>query len=185
MSSFCLCHSHSNSNRQLGIYLFFIFFLLGLAFTKLKVYRSHSIAEKQIRMQNLKGFISHLRDHAAQSNEDIIRHSRTLNELRQHLRAAEDNLEHIKEEDANVQLKKKQSRDQLRQLRTELEQAHNKHSVAQYINKQHDTRLQMALGLESEMAKDRPQTPPARRDRQRAGQDGNGVFRLRGRARYI
>ena len=175
MSSLCLCHSHSNSNRQLGIYLFFIFFLLGLAFTKLKVYRSHSIAEKQIRMQNLKGFISHLRDHAAQSNDDIIRHSRTLNELRQHLRVAEDNLEHIKEEDANVQLKKKQSSEEIRNLKTAMEHAHFEHSVAKYSN-DHTTRLQTALGFESEMYKERSQTPPARRDRQRTGQEGKGFF---------
>ena len=91
----------------------------------------------------------------------------------------------MKDEDVKVQLTKKQSRVQLRQLQTELEQAHNKHSVAQYTNAQHDTRLQMALGLESEMAKDQPQTPPARRDRQRAGQDGKGYYRLRNRPRYI
>ena len=90
----------------------------------------------------------------------------------------------MKEEDAKVQLTMKQSRVQLRQLQTELEQAYNKHSVAQYTNAQHDTRLQMALGLESEMSKDRPQTPPARRDRQRAGQDGKGYFRLRNRRRF-
>ena len=82
-------------------------------------------------MQNLQAFISHLRDHAAQSNDDIIRHSRTLNELRQYLRAAEDNLEHIKKEDANVQLKKKHSSDEIRQLQTALEHAHVT-SSAQY-----------------------------------------------------
>ena len=126
-------------------------------------------------MQNLKGFISHLRDHAAQSNEDIIRHSRTLNELRQHLRVAEDNLEHIKEEDANVQLKKKQSSEEVRNLKSAMEHAHFEHSVAKYSN-DHTKRLQTALGFESEMYKERPQTPPARRDRQRAGQDGKGYY---------
>ena len=85
--------------------------------------------------------------------------------------------------DAKVQITKKQSRVQLRGLQTELEQVYSKHSVAQYTNAQHDTRLQMALGLESEMAKDQPQTPPARRDRQRAGQDGMGYYRLRNRRR--
>ena len=135
-------------------------------------------------MQNLKGFISHLRDHAAQSNEDIIRHSRRLNELRQHLRAAEDNLEHIKEEDANVQLKKKQSSEEVRHLKTAMEHAHFEHSVAKYSN-DHTKRLQTALGLESLVPEDRPQTRPAGRDRQRAGQDGKGFFRLRNMRRYI
>ena len=133
-------------------------------------------------MQNLKGFISHLRDHAAQSNEDIIRHSRTLNELRLHLRAAEDNLEHIKEEDANVQLKKKQSSEEVRNLKTAMEHAHFEHSAAKYSN-DHTKRLQTALGLESLVPEDRPQTPPARRDRQRAGQQDNGFFRPARRTR--
>ena len=158
---------------------------MGLAFTKLKVYRSHSIAEKQIRMAHLQELISHLRHHATQSQNDIVEHSRRIEELKKKISAVEHGLQRMKDEDAREQTTKKQSRVQLRQLRTELEQARNKHSVAQYINKQHDTRLQMALGLESEMAKDQPQTPPARRDRQRAGQDGKGVFRLRNRRPYI
>ena len=134
-------------------------------------------------MQNLQEFISHLRHHAAQSQDDIVEHSRTIEELKQKLSAVEQGLMHIKEEDTNVQIKKKQSRDQLRQLQIELQQAYNKHSVAQYTNAQHATRLQMALGLESDMSKDQPQTPPARRDRQRAGQDGKGYYRLRNRRR--
>ena len=136
-------------------------------------------------MQNLQDFISHLRHHAAQSQNDMMEHSRTIEELKQKIRAVEQGLQHMKEEDAKVQLTKKQSRVQLRQLQTELEQAYSKHSVAQYTNAQHDTRLQMALGLESEMAKDQPQTPPARRDRQRAGQDGKGFYRLRNRRPYM
>ena len=126
-------------------------------------------------MQNLQAFVSHLRDHAAQSNDDIIRHSRTLNELRNHLRAAEDNLEHIKEEDANVQVKKQQSSDEIRRLKAAMEHAHFEHSAAKYSN-DHTTRLQTALGFESEMYKERPQTPPARRDRQRAGLQDKGFF---------
>ena len=127
-------------------------------------------------MQNLQEFISHLRHHATQSRDDMMEHSRTIEELKQKISAVEYGLQHIKEEDAKVQLTKKQSRVQLRQLQTELEQAYNKHSVAQYTNAQHDTRLQMALGLESEMAKDRPQTPPPQRSRQSAGQEGKGYF---------
>ena len=134
-------------------------------------------------MQNLQEFISHLRHHAAQSQDDIVEHSRRIEELRQKISAVEHGLRHMKEEDVKVQLTKKQSRDQLRQLQIELQQAYNKHSVAQYTNAQHATRLQMALGLESEMSKDQPQTPPARRDRQRAGQDGKGYYRLRNRRR--
>ena len=133
-------------------------------------------------MQNLKGVISHLRDHAAQSNEEIIRHSRTLDELRQHLREAEHGLEHIKEEDANVQFKRKQSSDEIHQLKTAIEHAHVQHSIAKYRN-DHTKRLQSALGLESEMYKERPQTPPPPRDRQRAGQEGKGFFRNRNRRR--
>jgi leucyl aminopeptidase (aminopeptidase T) len=114
-----------------------------------------------------------------------MEHSRTIEELKQKISAVEHGLQHIKEEDAKVQLTKKQSRVQLRQLQIELQQAYNKHSVAQYTNAQHDARLQMALGLESEMSKDQPQTPPAPRSRQRAGQDGKGFFRLRNRRRYI
>ena len=136
-------------------------------------------------MQNLQEFISHLRHHAAQSQDDIVEHSRKIEELKQKISAVEHGLEHIKEEDANMQLTKKQSRVQLQQLRTELDQAYKKHNVAQYMNTQHATRLQMALGLESEMSKDQPQTPPARRDRQRAGQDGKGFFRLRNRRPYM
>ena len=136
-------------------------------------------------MQNLQEFISHLRHHAAQSQDDIVEHSRRIEELKQKISAVENGLQHMKEEDAKVQSTKKQSRVQLQQLRTELDQAYTQHSVAQYTNTQHDTRLQMALGLESEMAKDRPQTPPARRDRQRAGQDGKGYFILRNRRRYM
>ena len=135
-------------------------------------------------MQNLQEFISHLRTHAAQSQDAMMEHSRTIEELKQKISVVEHGLQHIKDEDARVQTTKKQSRVQLRQLQTELEQAYNKHSVAQYTNAQHDTRLQMALGLESEMAKDQPQTPPARHDRQRAGQDGKGYFRLRNRRRF-
>ena len=119
-------------------------------------------------MQNLQAYISHLRDHAAQSNEDIIQHSRTLNELRQHLRAAEDNLEHIKEEDVHVQLKKKQSSEEIRNLKTAMEHAHFEHSVAKYSN-DHTKRLQTALGFESEMYKERPQTPPPPRSKQSGG----------------
>ena len=133
-------------------------------------------------MQDLQAFVSRLRNHAAQSNDDIIRHSRTLNELRQHLRVAEDNLEHIKEEDANVQVKKQQSSDEIRRLKAAMEHAHFEHSVAKYSN-DHTKRLQTALGLESLVPEDRPQTPPARRDRQRAGQDGKGYYRLRNRRR--
>ena len=134
-------------------------------------------------MQHLQEVISHLRHHAAQSQDDIVEHSRTIEELKQKIGAVEHGLQHMKEEDAKVQLTKKQSRVQLRQLQTELEQAYTKHSVAQYTNAQHDTRLQMALGLESEMAKDQPQTPPARRDSRQ--QDGKGYFRLRNRRRYM
>ena len=136
-------------------------------------------------MQNLQEFIQHLRHHAAQSQNDMMEHSRTIEELKQKIRAVEQGLQHTKEEDAKVQLTKRQSRVQLRQLQTELEQAYTQHTIAKHMNAQHDTRLQMAFGLESEMAKDRPQTPPARRDRQRAGQDGKGYFRLRNRRPYI
>ena len=134
-------------------------------------------------MQNLQEFISHLRHHAAQSQDAMMEHSRTIEELKQKISAVEHGLQHMKDEDARVQTTKKQSRVQLRQLQKELEQAYSKHSVAQYTNKQHDTHLQMALGLESEMAKDQPQTPPARRDSRQ--QDGKGYFRLRNRRPYI
>ena len=127
-------------------------------------------------MQNLQEFISHLKTHAAQSQDDIVQHSRTLDELRQQLRAAEHGLMSIQEEDANVQLKKKHSSDEIRQLRTAIEHAHFLHSTAKYRN-DHTKRLQTALGLESLVSEDRPQTPPARRDRQRAGQEGKGLFR--------
>jgi chromosome segregation ATPase len=124
-------------------------------------------------MQNLQAFISHLRDHAAQLHEEIMQHSRTLDELRQQLRAAEHGLMSIQEEDANVQLKKKHSSDEIHQLRTALEHVHVKHSIAKYTNA-NANRLQIALGLESEMSKERPQTPPQPppRSRQRAGQEG-------------
>ena len=111
----------------------------------------------------------------------MMEHSRTIEELKQKISAVEHGLQHMKEEDAKVQSTKKQSRDQLRQLRTELEQAYTQHNIAKHMNAQHDTRLQMALGLESEMAKDQPQTPPARRDSRQ--QDGKGYFRLRNRRR--
>ena len=135
-------------------------------------------------MQNLQAFISHLRDHAAQSHEEIIQHSRTLDELRQHLRTAEHDLEHIKEEDANVQIKKKHSSDEIRQLKTAIEHAQVQHSMAKYRN-DHTKRLQSALGLESEMYKERPQTPPPPppRSRQRAGQQDKVFFRPRPRPR--
>ena len=136
-------------------------------------------------MQHLQEVISHLRHHAAQSQGDIVEHSRRIEELKQKISAVENGLQHMKEEDAKVQLTKKQSRVQLQQLRTELEQAYTQHTIAKHMNAQHDTRLQMAEGLESEMAKDQPQTPPARRDRQRAGQDGKGFYRLRNRRPYM
>jgi hypothetical protein len=124
-------------------------------------------------MPHLQDLIEHLKIHVAQSHEDIMQHSKTIEELKQKISAVEHGLEHIEEEDANVQLTKK-----LCQLQTEREQAYTKHSEAQYTNAQHDSRLQMTLGLESEMSKDRPQTPPPPRDRQRAGQEGKGYFRL-------
>ena len=132
-------------------------------------------------MQHLQEVISHLRTHAAQSQGDIVEHSRRIEELKQKIGVVEHSLQHMKEEDAKVQLTKKQSRVQLQQLRTELEQAYTQHSVAKYTNAQHATRLQMALGLESDMSKDQPQTPPARRDSRQ--QDGKGYFRLRNRRR--
>jgi chromosome segregation ATPase len=134
-------------------------------------------------MQNLQAFISHLRDHAAQSHEEIMQHSRTLDELRQHLREAEHGLEHIKEEDANVQLKKKHSSEEICQLQTAIEHEHVQHSRAKYRN-DHTKRLQMALGLESQVSEDRPQTPPAPRSRQRAGQQDKGLFRQGHRRSY-
>ena len=127
-------------------------------------------------MQKLQEFISHLRQHAAQSQDDIVQHSRTIEELKQKINAVEYGLQRMKEEDASVQLTKKQSRVQLRQLQTELEQAYTKHSVAKYMNAQHATRLQNALGFESEMSKEQP--PPPQRSRQSAGQEGKGYFRL-------
>ena len=128
-------------------------------------------------MPHLQEFILHLRHHVAQSQDDIVEHSRRIEELKQQISAVEHGLQRMKDEDARVQTTKKQSRVQLLLLRTELEQAYSKHSVAQYTNSQHDTRLQMALGFESEMSKDRPQTPPAPRSWQRAGQEGKGLFR--------
>ena len=82
-------------------------------------------------MPHLQELISHLRNHAAQLRDDIVEHSRRIEELKQKISAVEHGLQHFKEEDAKVQLTKKQSRVQLRQLQTELEQAYNKHSVAQ------------------------------------------------------
>ena len=134
-------------------------------------------------MQNLQEFISHLRHHATQSRDDMMEHSRTIEELRQKISAVEYGLQRMKEEDASVQVTKKQSRVQLRQLQTELEQAYNKHSVAKYMNAQHAAKLQNALGFESEMSKEQP--PPPQRSRQSAGQEGKGYFRLRNRRRYI
>jgi chromosome segregation ATPase len=59
-------------------------------------------------MQNLQDYISHLRTHAAQSQDNIVEHSRTIEELKQKLSAVEHGLMNIKEDDASVQLKKKQ-----------------------------------------------------------------------------
>ena len=149
MSSLCLCHSHSHSNRQLGLYLFFTSVFNWSSRSQSSKYIDHTAyLKKKNKNANLQEFISHLRNHAAQSQDDIMQHSKTIEELKQKLSAVEQGLMHIKEEDANVQIKKKQSRDQLRQLQTELEQAYTKHSVAQYTNAQHATRLQMALGLD-------------------------------------
>ena len=104
-----------------------------------------------------------------------MQHSKTIEELKQKISAVEHGLEHIKEEDANVQFKRKQSSDEIHQLKTAIEHAHVQHSIAKYRN-DHTKRLQSALGLESEMYKERPQTPPPPRDRQRAGQQDKGFF---------
>ena len=56
-------------------------------------------------MQNLQEFISHLRTHAAQLQDDIVQHSGTIEELKLQLSAVEHGLMNIKEEDASVQLK--------------------------------------------------------------------------------
>ena len=63
----------------------------------------------------------------------------------------------IQEEDTNVQLTKKHISDEIRQLRTELEQAHTTHTIAKYTNAQHATRLEMALELKHEMSQSQPQ----------------------------
>jgi hypothetical protein len=55
-------------------------------------------------MQNLQEFISHLRHHAAQSQGDIVEHSRRIEELKQKISALEQGLQRMKEEDAKVQL---------------------------------------------------------------------------------
>ena len=111
-----------------------------------------------------------------------MQHSRTIEELKQQLRAAEHGLRSIQEEDVNVQFKKKQISDEIRQLRTAIEGAGVNHSIAKYTN-EHAGRLQTALGLESRVSEDRPQTPPPPRDRQKAGQQDKGFFRPRPRPR--
>jgi regulator of replication initiation timing len=129
-------------------------------------------------MPHLQELISSLRTHAAQSWDDIKQHSRTIEELKQQLRAAKHGLVSIQEEDARVQFKKKQSGDEIHQLQTVLEQAQTKHSIAKYTNA-NATRLQIALGLESEVSKRQPQPQPPQRNGQRAGQEGRGYFRPR------
>ena len=105
-----------------------------------------------------------------------MQHSRTLEELRQHLREAEHDLRSIQEEDVNVQSKKKLISNEIRQLKTAIEGAGVDHSIAKYTN-EHARRLQTALGLESQVSEDRPQTQPAPRSKQRAGQQDKGFFR--------
>ena len=53
-------------------------------------------------MQNLQEFISHLRHHAAQSQDAMMEHSRTIDELKQKISTVENGLQHMKEEDAKV-----------------------------------------------------------------------------------
>ena len=91
----------------------------------------------------------------------------------------------IKEEDDIVQFKNKQSKDKIRQLQTELEQAHTKHSIAKYTNTQHATCLQMALGLKREMSQGQPRQaaeherqPSYRQEAGQQQQQGKVFFRL-------
>ena len=118
---YCFCLMWLKNSWALS-HIFYLFSSSQLVLAKLKVYRSCSIAEKQIKMPHLQEIISHLRIHAAQLQDDIMQHSSTIEELKQQLRAAKHGLMSIQEEDASVQLKKKQSRDQLCQLQTELQQ---------------------------------------------------------------
>ena len=49
-------------------------------------------------MQNLQEFISHLRHHAAQSQDAMMEHSRTIEELKQKISAVERGLQRMKDE---------------------------------------------------------------------------------------